>query len=231
MLTVVAVKHLRALQTHLYSSWPAVSRISSRHVSPSITTCFLYESSVNKHIHINSLMTSYFQLINYALKYSKLALLSHSFNNIQQKTQQLEAVAASVGLRINKDKTKWIWKTDSYVAEWWSWSVQYHWRHWSRWWSYNIVVQVRDNRMDNENRYSNPITWRQSYWTITQRMLDMRHVFISKCSWRIINIEWSDRIANKELYKTTCKGPMPQQLTRRKSNWLGHMLRKNCNNC
>ena len=31
---------------YLYSSWPAVSRISSRHVSPSITTCFLYESSV-----------------------------------------------------------------------------------------------------------------------------------------------------------------------------------------
>ena len=28
----------------LYSSWPAVSRMSSRQVSPSITTCFLYES-------------------------------------------------------------------------------------------------------------------------------------------------------------------------------------------
>lgn len=29
-----------------YSSWPAVSSISSRHVSPSMTTCFLYESSI-----------------------------------------------------------------------------------------------------------------------------------------------------------------------------------------
>lgn len=28
----------------LHSSWPAVSRMSSRHVSPSMTTCFRYES-------------------------------------------------------------------------------------------------------------------------------------------------------------------------------------------
>lgn len=33
-------------QTHLYSSWPAVSRMSSRQVSPSITTCLRYESSI-----------------------------------------------------------------------------------------------------------------------------------------------------------------------------------------
>jgi hypothetical protein len=36
---------------YLYSSWPAVSKISNKHVSPSITTCFLYESSTKKRIH------------------------------------------------------------------------------------------------------------------------------------------------------------------------------------
>lgn len=35
---------------YLYSSWPAVSSMSNRHVSPSITTCFLYESSEIKQI-------------------------------------------------------------------------------------------------------------------------------------------------------------------------------------
>jgi len=43
-----------------------------------------------------------------------LALLSHSVNNIQVKTQDLEASAALVGLRVNKDKTKIMKvKTDS----------------------------------------------------------------------------------------------------------------------
>ena len=35
-----------------------------------------------------------------------LALLSHSVNDMQVKTQNLEASAALVGLRVNKDKTK-----------------------------------------------------------------------------------------------------------------------------
>ena len=42
------------MQAHLYSSWPAVSRISNKQVSPSITTCFLYESSVDKEISLIS---------------------------------------------------------------------------------------------------------------------------------------------------------------------------------
>jgi len=35
-----------------------------------------------------------------------LALMSHSFNHMQEKIQRLEAIAALTGLRINKDKTK-----------------------------------------------------------------------------------------------------------------------------
>ena len=35
-----------------------------------------------------------------------LALLSHSVNDMQVKTQDWEASAALVGLRINKDKTR-----------------------------------------------------------------------------------------------------------------------------
>ena len=37
-----------------------------------------------------------------------LALLSHSFGHIQEKTRCLEETAATVDLRINKDKTKLI---------------------------------------------------------------------------------------------------------------------------
>ena len=35
-----------------------------------------------------------------------LKLLSHSFNHMQEKTQRLKVTASSVGLRINKDKSK-----------------------------------------------------------------------------------------------------------------------------
>jgi len=47
-----------------------------------------------------------------------LALMFHSFNHMQEKTQRLEAVAASTGLRINKDKTR-IMKTNSMQMEHW----------------------------------------------------------------------------------------------------------------
>jgi len=51
-----------------------------------------------------------------------LALLSHSVNDMQVKTQDLEASAALMGLRINKDKTE-IMKvktefTGSHTSKW-----------------------------------------------------------------------------------------------------------------
>jgi len=46
-----------------------------------------------------------------------LALLYHSFDHIQEKTRCLEEVTATIGLKINKDKTKLMTvktDTDSY---------------------------------------------------------------------------------------------------------------------
>jgi len=63
-------------------------------------------------------------------------------------------------------------------------------------------------------------------WTVTQKTIDRLQVFVNKCLRRILDIHWTDRISNKELWKKTDQEPVLVQLRRRKWNWLGHTLRK-----
>ena len=64
------------------------------------------------------ILGKYLEDVEYAYD---LALLSYADNHIDEKNQCLEVVAASVGLRINKDKTKlqlgWITYILDYMCE------------------------------------------------------------------------------------------------------------------
>lgn len=73
---------------YLYSSWPAVSRISNKHVSPSITTCFLYESSaITNHQNIvYPLVFRYQQHVIKLLTYCRVILINKAI--IQKKICQ-----------------------------------------------------------------------------------------------------------------------------------------------
>ena len=42
----------------------------------------------------------------------------------------------------------------------------------------------------------------------------------------IMNIKWTDRITNEELWRTTKQKPIEIQIKRSKWNWIGHTLRK-----
>ena len=41
-----------------------------------------------------------------------------------------------------------------------------------------------------------------------------------------MNIKWTDKITNKELWRITKQKPIEIQIKRRKWNWIGHTLRK-----
>jgi hypothetical protein len=41
-----------------------------------------------------------------------------------------------------------------------------------------------------------------------------------------MNIKWTDKIANEELWRITKQKPIKIQIKRRKWNWIGHTLRK-----
>ena len=50
--------------------------------------------------------------------------------------------------------------------------------------------------------------------------------FINKCLRRIMNIKWTDKITNEELWRITKQKPIRIQIKRRKLNWIEHTLRK-----
>jgi len=41
-----------------------------------------------------------------------------------------------------------------------------------------------------------------------------------------MNVKWTDKITNEELWRITQQKPIENQITRRKWNWIGHTLRK-----
>ena len=41
-------------------------------------------------------------------------------------------------------------------------------------------------------------------------------------------ISWTDRVRNEELHRDKEKGNIIQTVKRRKANWIGHILRRNC---
>jgi hypothetical protein len=50
--------------------------------------------------------------------------------------------------------------------------------------------------------------------------------FLNKCLRRIMNIKWSDRITNEDLWSITQQEAIENQIKIRKWNWIGHTLRK-----
>jgi len=50
--------------------------------------------------------------------------------------------------------------------------------------------------------------------------------FIKKCLRRIMNIKWTNKITNKELWRISKQKPLEIQIKRRKWNWIGYTLCK-----
>jgi hypothetical protein len=62
------------------------------------------------------------------------------------------------------------------------------------------------------------------YVSNTNQITRRLQTFINKCLRRIINIKWTDKITNEELWRITKQKPIEIQINRRKWNWIGHTL-------
>jgi len=61
--------------------------------------------------------------------------------------------------------------------------------------------------------------------TVTTNQITRRsQTFINKCLRQIMNIKWTDKIRNEELWRITKQKPIEIQIKRRKLNWIGHTL-------
>jgi hypothetical protein len=63
-------------------------------------------------------------------------------------------------------------------------------------------------------------------WKTTNQITRRLQIFINKCLRRIINIKWTNKITNEELWRITKQKPIKIQIKRRKWNWIGHTFHK-----
>jgi hypothetical protein len=65
-----------------------------------------------------------------------------------------------------------------------------------------------------------------STWKTTNQITRRLQTFINKYLRRIMNIKWTDKIRDEELWRITKQKPIEIQIKRRKWKWIGHTLRK-----
>jgi hypothetical protein len=65
-------------------------------------------------------------------------------------------------------------------------------------------------------------------WTI--RTVDQKHLesFEMWCWRRMEKISWSDRVRNEVLLRVKEQRNILREVNKRKANWIGHILRRNC---
>jgi len=63
-------------------------------------------------------------------------------------------------------------------------------------------------------------------WKTTNQITRRLQMFVNKCLGRIINVKWTDKITNEELWRITHQKSIENQIKRRKWNGIEHTLRK-----
>jgi len=65
-------------------------------------------------------------------------------------------------------------------------------------------------------------------WTL--RAVDQKHLeSFEMCCWRRMEkISWTDRVRNEILLRVKEERNILQEISKRKANWIGHILRRNC---
>lgn len=63
-------------------------------------------------------------------------------------------------------------------------------------------------------------------WKQTKKNEHDLQVFINKCLRQILQIRWSEKISNEELWEKTGQSPITNTIKKRKWHWIGHILRR-----
>jgi len=63
-------------------------------------------------------------------------------------------------------------------------------------------------------------------WKTTNQITRRLQISVNTCLRRIMNIKWTDKITNEELWRIAHQKSIENQIKRRKWNWIGHTLRK-----
>ena len=176
-----------------------------------------------------------------------LALLAHSYSQMQDKTTRLETVLAGTGLKISRKKTE-LMKINSIA---------------------NIPVTVRGepirevdfffylrsaidrqgartamsqlgsakqeqplpcsrtsgpSRLQFNSNVKSVLLYGSETWRKTKTMLRKIQTFINTCLRRIYNIRWPDMISKDDLWEQAGQEPVAKEILKRKWGWIGLTL-------
>jgi len=92
------------------------------------------------------------------------------------------------------------------------------------WRSLNISKKVKI-RIFNTNVKS-VLLYACETWKTTNQITRRPQIFVNKYLRRIMNIKWTDKITNEELWRITHQKSIDNEIKRIKWNWIGHTLRK-----
>ncbi|VDO56418.1 unnamed protein product [Schistosoma margrebowiei] len=149
-----------------------------------------------------------------------LALLSHTHEQMQINTASVAAVYESVGLNIQKGKTKVLkFKTqhrspitlDGKTLE----DVE----------SFTYLGSII--HVQGGSDADTVLLYGAETWRSTTTIIKKVQVFINSCLRKILNIHWPDTISNSLLRERTNQLPAEEEI--RKRRWIGHTLRKSSN--
>jgi len=91
------------------------------------------------------------------------------------------------------------------------------------WRNLNISKEVK-LRIFNTNVKS-VLLYACETWKTTNQKTRLQ-MFVNKCLRRTMNIKWTNKITNEELWRITHQKSIENQIKRRKWNWIGHTSHK-----
>ena len=185
-----------------------------------------------------------------------IALLSHSHQQLQAKTTELEKLSSSVGLKIHPGKSKILRinsqaqpitiknqvledvKTFTYlgsiVDETGGTGADIKARITKARNAFTLLGKIwKDRNISTKTKcrlFSSNVKSVLLYgcetWNLTKSPLNKLQTFVNTCLRKILRIRWPETIRNEDLWERTGQNPLAKEIGRRKWRWLGHTLRK-----
>ena len=92
-------------------------------------------------------------------------------------------------------------------------------------WTSRVISVQTKLRLFNSN-VKTVLLYACETWRSTKASTNKLQTFINKCLRNILRIRWEDRVRNEDLWERTGQERIETVVTRRKWNWMGHILRR-----
>ena len=184
-----------------------------------------------------------------------LALLSHSHQQMQEKTELLNTVSTQLGLNINRSKTK-IMKAytknnnpitlngepleETYSFTYMGSTINKNGgteeyvkariqKARVAFMKLRTIWRAKQIKTNTKLRIFNStavLLYGSETWRSTQKTLKRIQTLFNKCLRRILHLQLTDKISNTTLWKMTKQLSIENEIKKRKWRWIGHTLRK-----